>query len=71
MNEREKELARRFYIAFLSYNLGIGMQYAYKTYLEKDQDVGPMWHYLAQAADEIHTANMEEASKRIMEKVIQ
>jgi hypothetical protein len=71
MNEREKELARRFYISFLSYNLGIGMQYAYKTYLEKDQDVGAMWHYLAKAADEIHAMNMEEASKRLTEKVIQ
>lgn len=68
MNEREKEIARRFFAAFMSYQLGIGMEYTYKKYLEKGADVGAMWHELAQYADKLHAAAMNKLSEQMKPK---
>ena len=57
------ELARRLAAAFISHQLGIGMDYAMKTYV--DQSVGAFWLDLAELVSDamVNRKRTPESSK--------
>lgn len=60
---KNNELARRLCAAFLSYQMGIGIEYAYKNYVAKTP--GEFWQALSAVVLEQYKAWQSEIAARI------
>jgi hypothetical protein len=56
----DKELARRFCAAFLSYQLGVTVATQYKN---TPEDVGDLWYFLAALSKELATRSQNSLYK--------
>jgi hypothetical protein len=51
MDERQvTELARRICAAMLSYQIGVGMDYCYRRYIQDKTELGGLWYDIAEQA---------------------